>query len=151
MYTLQWERHYRKIDGKRRLVRTLAYTDEQGIIQGEMSLKLTKDRMLRQWVRDNEKLKIEDLPKSKELREKLTTFVRDLKRRGYIQRKVIYGTVKGNGGYRRIEVYSRNPIPRQDRSRIHHYFGTNPPQSTLTIILYQHGKFDAYYFHDKEA
>ena len=119
-------------------MRTLAYTDEEGIIQGEVSMKSTKDMLLRQWLRDNQKLKIQSLLKSRELREKLTLFIKDLKKGGYVCRKEIFGRVKGNGGYRRIEVYSRNPIPRQDRSRIHHYFGTRPPQSTLTIVLYQH-------------
>ena len=112
MYTLQWERHYRKVDGKRRLVRTLVYRDKHGVVQGNVSLKLAQKWLLRQWQTDNEKLKIENLPASEELREKLVLFIRDLKRRGYVRRKIIYGTVKGNGGYRRPLLLGIPPIVR---------------------------------------
>ena len=104
--------------------------------------------MRRFWREYNEAIKTEDLPTSKELRQKLALLFRDLKKKGFTHSKIFYGVVKhrktSKGEYKRIHVFKATPWTVPEKILICDFFKTHIPKTNLGIYVYHHRRLYTY-------
>ena len=148
VYTLETVRHYRKIQGKRKLVTSLVLRDRRGEIYARGPTPYFEEELTKFWWKWNEELKIEELPISPEVRRVIASDIAKLKEHGYVRRYVRYGVVidkrTGKGKYKRIEVYSITPLPRRIKTYIRDFFRKHIPRRTLTLLVYHHAKLETF-------
>jgi len=133
---------------KGRTIKVLVLRDERGAVKRVAKSKIEQDKLLEWYEAYNKKLRIEELPVSKELRKKLTLIVDNVRKHGFFHRVIFYGItrnkVTNESQYKRHEIFKSTPWDAVEMIRVKSFFKSHIPKSNLGIYYYDNHKLYMY-------
>lgn len=134
---------------KGRTIKVLVLRDQHNKIRRVAKSKIEQDKLLEWYEEYNKKLKIEELPVSKELRKKLTLIVDNVRKHGFFHRMMFYGIYKNpkerEWRYRRYECFKTTPWDAVEMIRVKSYFKAWYPKTDIGIFVFHKNKVKMYY------